>query len=124
MFDTTSQTNRAEEYFAAKNAFTTGPIEVSEQMERGDNIVIVDVRADEDFRKSHVPGAVNLPEHRWRTLQGLSKEGPNIVYCYSQTCHLASRAAQLFAHEGYPVVEMEGGFEAWKGADLKVEKGS
>lgn len=122
MIDTTSQAHRAEEYFAAKNAFTTGPIEVSEQMERGDNIIIVDVRADEDFRKSHVPGAVNLPENRWRTLEGLSRDVPNIVYCYSQTCHLAARAAQLFAHEGYWVVEMEGGFAAWKDADLKMEK--
>jgi rhodanese-related sulfurtransferase len=122
MIDTTSQVHKAEEYFAAKNAFTTGPVEVSEQMERRDNIVIVDVRADEDFRKSRVPGAINLPEHRWRTLQGLSKDVPNIIYCYSQNCHLASRAAQLFAHEGYSVVEMEGGFEAWKDADLKVEK--
>jgi rhodanese-related sulfurtransferase len=122
MIDTISDTHKAEEYFAAKNAFTTGPVEVSHQMERGDQIVIVDVRADEDFRKSHVPGAVNLPEARWRTLKGLSKEVPNIVYCYSQNCHLAARAAQLFAHEGYSVVEMEGGFEAWKDAELKVEK--
>ena len=122
MIDTTSDTHKAEEYFAAKNAFTTGPVEVSKQMETGEPVVIVDVRADEDFRKSRVPGAVNLPEKRWRTLQGLSRERTNIVYCYSQNCHLASRAAQLFAHEGYPVVEMEGGFEAWKDADLKVEK--
>jgi rhodanese-related sulfurtransferase len=113
---------RAEEYFANKNAFTTGPVEVSRRIEKGENIVIIDVREEEDFRKGHVPGAVSLPESQWQTLQGLCKDVPNILYCYSQTCHLASRAAQLFSHEGYMVMEMEGGFEAWEQNRLQLER--
>lgn len=122
MIDTASHIHQAEEYFAAKNAFTTGPVELNRQVENGDNIVIIDVRAEEDFRKGHVPGAVNLPEDQWHTLQGLARDVPNILYCYSPTCHLAARAAQRFAHEGYPVMEMDGGFEAWQENDLEVEK--
>ena len=122
MIDTASSIHQAEEYFAAKNAFTTGPVELSQKIENGDNIVVVDVREEKDFRKGHIPGAVNLPEDQWQTLQGLSKDVPNIIYCYSQNCHLAARAAQRFAHEGYAVMEMEGGFEAWKENDLEVEK--
>jgi rhodanese-related sulfurtransferase len=122
MIDTVSNIEKAEEYFANKNNFTTGPVEVSKKIEAGDHIVIIDVRAEEDFREGHLPGAVNLPEDQWLTLQGPRKDLPNIFYCYSQTCHLASQAAQFFAHEGYPVMEMEGGFEAWKENELKVEK--
>jgi rhodanese-related sulfurtransferase len=122
MIETINDTARAEEYFANKNSFTTGPVEVSRKIENGDNIVVVDVREEKDFRKGHVPGAVNLPEAQWSTRRGLSKDALNIVYCYTQNCHLAAQAAQLFAHEGYPVMEMDGGFEAWKEADLKVEK--
>ena len=42
-------------------------------------------------------------------------------FCYSQVCHLAATAAVEFAGKGYSVMEMEGGFEAWKEHDLEIE---
>ena len=70
MMNISNDLRKAEEYFANKNSFTTGPVEVSRNIENGDNIVIIDVRAEEDFRQGHVPGAVNLPEGQWQTLLG------------------------------------------------------
>jgi rhodanese-related sulfurtransferase len=37
-----------------------------------------------------------------------------IVYCYSNTCPLGLQAISEFARHGYSVIEMEGGFKAWK----------
>jgi rhodanese-related sulfurtransferase len=45
-----------------------------------------------------------------------------VLYCYSQTCKLAAAAAVELASRGIPVVEMEGGFEAWEKSGLPVEK--
>jgi rhodanese-related sulfurtransferase len=112
----------AEEYFANKNSFTTGPMELRQRFEDGENMVIVDVRKEEDYRQGHVPGAINLPESLWQTLRGLCADVPNILYGYTQTSRLASRAAQCFARQGFNVVEMDGGFQAWKEAGLEVEK--
>ncbi|MGH8489788.1 MAG: rhodanese-like domain-containing protein, partial [Gammaproteobacteria bacterium] len=53
----------------------------------GDDVVIVDVRLPSDYRKAHVPGAVNLPNGKWHTATGLARDKLNILYCYSQTCH-------------------------------------
>ena len=53
MNDTLIGIQTAEEYFANKNAFTTGPVEVGNKIQNGDNVVIIDVRAEEDFRKGH-----------------------------------------------------------------------
>ena len=117
-----NDTQSAEEYFAIKNLFTTGPVEVNRMLERGDDVAVIDVRASEDFRKGHVPGAINLPEEQWDAAEVLSRDRLNILYCYTQTCHLASRGAQFFAQQGYPVMEMEGGFEAWKSARFESEK--
>lgn len=114
------QTRNAEEYFANKNTFTTGPVELSKRIGSQD-IVIVDVREQEDYEKGHIPGAINLPENQWQTLRGLSARSVNVLYCYSQTCHLASRAAQFFARQGFPVMEMDGGFAAWKANEFEVE---
>ena len=112
---------RAREYFEDKMAFTTGPIELEREL-GSDDINIVDVRAEEDFRKGHIPGARNLPKARWGTLEGLEKEKTNVLYCYSQVCHLAATAAVDFASRGYSVKELEGGFAGWKDHDLRIEK--
>ena len=113
---------KAKEYFQNKMAFTTGPVELDRLIREGANIHIVDVRAAEDFAKGHIPGAVNLPQEKWDFMEGLSRDKVNIVYCYTQVCHLAAKAALHFAERGYPVMELEGGFEGWKEHDLEIEK--
>jgi len=114
---------KARAYFESKVAFTTGPHEVAETLKSG-NIIVVDVRAAEDFEEGHVPGAINLPKGSWDNPRGLSKEHNNVVYCYTQQCHLAANACVAFASRGYPVMEMEGGFEAWKESDQEIQAGT
>ena len=114
--------SEAREFFAKKLAFTTGPVEVQHLSDEGENINIVDVREAEDFKKGHVPGALNLPKTEWESMSCLRKDSMNIIYCYTQQCHLAAKAALHFAEAGYQVMEMDGGFEAWKDNDLPIEK--
>jgi rhodanese-related sulfurtransferase len=117
--------SRAKAYFEDKLAFTTGPVELERWIKTGeDNLVVVDVREAEDFAKGHIPGAINVPKGRWDNPQGLSKDKTNVVYCYTQQCHLAANACVQFAGQGYPVMELEGGFEIWKEHDLDVEEES
>ena len=117
-----SDPQKAKEYFEAKISFTTGPVELERMMKQGENINIVDVRAAEDYAEGHIPGAVNLAKDKWQTLDGLRKDKTNVLYCYSQVCHLAATAAVEFASKGYPVMELEGGFRAWKEHDMEIEK--
>lgn len=107
-------------HFATRNAFTTGPHELSGIIDRKEPVVVVDVRFPSDFAKAHVPGAINLPKGKWAGAAGLSKDRPNVLYCYDQTCHLAAEAARELVALGYPVVEMEGGFAAWEAKSLPV----
>ena len=112
---------KARKFFSDKMAFTTGPVELARNVKGGAPINVVDVREAEDYKKGHIPGAVNLPRDRWGTREGLQKEALNVLYCYSHVCHLAATAAVDFAAEGYSVMEMDGGFEAWKENDLEIE---
>jgi rhodanese-related sulfurtransferase len=82
----------------------------------------VDVRDAEDYTKGHIPGAINLPKDRWQNPQGLQKDKTNVVYCYTQQCHLAANACVKFASLGFPVMELEGGFGTWKEYELDVEE--
>ena len=114
---------KAQQYFADKMAFTTGPVELSHELEHGnDNLVVVDVREEDDYREAHIPGAINLPRERWESCEGLQKDKLNVIYCYAHVCHLAAAAAAEFATKGFSVMEMDGGWEAWTENDLKVEK--
>jgi rhodanese-related sulfurtransferase len=114
----------ARQFFADKLAFTTGPVEVSRNLKQraeATEFVVIDVREAKDYREGHVPGAINLPRDKWSTLEGLRKDALNILYCYSQQCHLGATAALEFSGKGYSVMEMEGGFKAWKENDLEIQ---
>ena len=112
---------KAKEFFEAKMAFTTGPVEL-ERMMKNKEVNIVDVRAAEDYAEGHIPGAVNLPKDQWRSLTGLRKDKINVLYCYSQVCHLAATAAVQFAEQGYAIMELDGGWRWWKDDGFDVEK--
>ena len=112
---------KAKEFFEAKMAFTTGPVEL-ERMMKNKEANIVDVRAAEDYAEGHIPDAVNLPKDQWRSLTGLRKDKINVLYCYSQVCHLAATAAVQFAEQGYPIMELDGGWRWWKDDGFDVEK--
>jgi len=112
---------KARQFFADKIAFTTGPVELDRALKQNDNIAVIDVREEQDYRRGHIPGAVNLPHAKWNSQEGLRKEALNVLYCYSQVCHLAATAAVEFASKGFSVMEMEGGFEAWKEHELEIE---
>ncbi len=112
---------KAKEFFEGEMAFTTGPGEL-ERMIKNKEVNIVDVRAAEDYAEGHIPGAVNLPKDQWAGLKGLRKDKVNVLYCYSQVCHLAATAAVQFAGQGYPVMELDGGWRWWKDDGFDVEK--
>lgn len=114
---------QAKQYFENKMQFTTGPVELDRMMKQRQNIQIIDVRESEDYEKGHIPGAINLPHEQWDRMTGLSKDKQNVLYCYSQVCHLAATAAVQFTNAGYPIMELEGGWETWKDYEMPVETG-
>lgn len=118
-----NDSGQAREFFEKKMQFTTGPVELNQQIENHADLVLVDVRAAEDFEKGHLPGAINLPREKWNDREGLNKDKLNVLYCYSHVWHLAAAAAVEFACYGYSVMEMDGGIKAWVKNELEVEKG-
>ena len=108
-------------YFQQKLDCTTGPIELDHWLKDKAPVQVIDVRRPEDYAKAHIPGAVNIPKEQWENAKGLAKDKTNVVYCYSQTCHLAAGAAVVFAQKGFSVIELEGGFNTWQKAGLAVQ---
>jgi rhodanese-related sulfurtransferase len=112
---------KARKFFDDKMKFTTGPVELKRMIDINENTNIVDVRSSEDFAQGHISGAVNLPKQNWDTSAGLKVDVVNVIYCYSEVCHLAAAAAREFADQGFSVMELEGGFDEWQHYNMPIE---
>lgn len=118
MTTTAYDLDKANEFFRAKVAFTTGVHELEVLINSKKNPAsyqVLDVRYPADFAKSRIPGAINLPKGQWKNAAaaGLKKDIPIYTYCYTQTCHLAAEAGAELTAAGYRVIEVEGGWDTW-----------
>lgn len=93
-----------------------------QKMERGDDFVLLETLAPEEFEKGHLPGARNLPPDRVEELAAEripSKDAEVVVYCASADCDASVKTARKLEELGYTnVVDYEGGKADWKAADL------
>lgn len=96
-------------------------------------VVILDVREPDEFKQGFIPGAVNLPRGMLEmNLSNLPQvkgaEAPleeladMDVYLYCRSGARSALAAESMMRMGFTkVYSVEGGFEAWKKADLRIE---
>ncbi len=90
------------------------------------NAVLIEVMPEEEFRRSHIAGAVNIPlerigatcRERYRTDQRL------ILYCADQACAASDLAARKLAFFGFhDVLEYGAGKQDWQDAGLPMDSG-
>lgn len=86
--------------------------------------VLVDVRTPEEFSEGHLPGAKNinvLDDSFADRFSGFDKKETIYVYCRSGS--RSARAQKILRGEGFlKVINLEGGFLAWKAAGKAVEQ--
>ena len=117
---TVESPQKALEYFDSMLEFTTESGDLHEMI-KNNEVNVVDVREEKDYKKSHIPGAINIPQDKWSDCRGLVHDKPNVVYCYNMLCYLAPKACREFARCGYPVMMLLGGFKGWERSRLPVE---
>jgi len=110
-------------YYATKLAAETDANDAYAAQQRGERVVIVDVRSDEAWAQGRVAGAVHMhySEIASRAPQEVAKDATVIVYCWSPGCNAGAKGASEFAALGYDVKEMIGGFEYWVREGYPVE---
>ena len=92
------------------------------------NATIVEVLPEPDFRKAHLPGAINVPfdeefdEHVQSVIP--DKNVPVVVYCADSECQLSPQAAEHLDRLGYTkVFDYKAGKADWQQASLPTETG-
>jgi rhodanese-related sulfurtransferase len=107
----------ARAFFESKLYYETDPADVYTDMQNGvADFVLLDVRSPEAYAKSHVIGALNLPQAmiNAETTAHLAKDKLIVVYCWGPGCNDATKAARKLSALGFPVKEMIGGMEYWE----------
>lgn len=82
------------------------------------DVLIIDVRSPDAFRKGHILGARNLPYGQLESCRDLPRQKILIFYC--QRGGASMSAARLFVRRGYRTRSVIGGFEAYRGRNLVI----
>lgn len=88
------------------------------------NPVVIDVRGDDEYRQSHLPGALHLPEDQLRDRMAELPQGrPLVTYCTMRHRgdSRSERAAALLRESGFDAQALDGGLPAWEAAGSPVE---
>lgn len=102
---------------------TMNPAEVHDEIAKGGNVVLVDVRSEDEYNMERIPGTLHialdeLPE-RMGELQKF-----DMVYVHCASGGRSARAGLLLEEHGIDAVNVAGGIFAWKQAGLPVEGGA
>lgn len=93
------------------------------RLKRRDDLVVVDVRPEKEFRAGRIKSARSMPLDAFdRKKSDLKNGGDLIVYGRDQECLLARAASEEFARSGRSVVRLRGGFDEWKAGGYPVTR--
>ncbi|MCL5015939.1 MAG: rhodanese-like domain-containing protein [Firmicutes bacterium] len=93
---------------------TIDPEEVKELLDKGEKIVVLDVRQQHEYRSGHIKGAQHIPLMELnKRVHELRKDNTIITVCHSG--RRSAQAARLLRAEGFTVRNMAGGMMRWRG---------
>ena len=92
--------------------------------------LIYDVRPGFSFGRGHIPGALSWPKNSFASQlaareaeihAATSAKRPVVLYCTDQSCPDSDKVATRLAALGHSVFILDGGYAAWKAAELPSE---
>jgi rhodanese-related sulfurtransferase len=112
----------ADEYLGERDELEQlSAAELEQRLARGE-VVVLDVRPEQEFRAGHIAGASSAP---LRTLEALAPKLPRrreiIAYCRGPYCVYADDAVRLLRARGLNARRLDVGFPEWRRAGLPVE---
>ena len=106
---------RAEAYLGDRTEIETVDHEtLRRRLERGDAVVVVDVRPESEYRAGHIEGAISAPPERLGQMLPSLPGGADVVaYCRGEYCAYADQAVRLLRASGRTAYRLEAGYRDW-----------
>ncbi len=91
------------------------PEQLRDSIEKGENIVIIDVRSPEEFSAGHVEGAINVPADQLNTqVAAIAKDAAIVTVCNFGGQRSCNAAEQLRAMGYENAAPLRGGTKGWR----------
>jgi rhodanese-related sulfurtransferase len=112
----------AEEYVGTRDGFEQVSAEELEQRLARDEVVVLDVRPEPEYRAGHIAGARSAPLPSLASLlPKLPRRREIVAYCRGPYCVYADDAVRLLRARGLKARRLDVGFPEWRRAGLPVE---
>jgi rhodanese-related sulfurtransferase len=107
-----------------KRVRETSVDEVKARLDRGEKLVLVDVREESEFAKDHLPGAIHLSKGVIeRDIEAKVPDVNAAVVLYCGGGYRSALAADNLQKMGYKnVLSMDGGIRAWREKGFRLTK--
>ena len=115
---------KAELDHQANKGLVVSPATAIRLMNNEDDALIIDIRAEADYKKGHIKGAKNIPlTDMTAGLEKYTTYKNKSVLIYCNSGNSATRAIKLLKAAGFDKVNnLEGGIAAWKEANMPLSK--
>ena len=103
------------DFRAKKSSFE--PVRLEDLLSRikSSNIILLDVRPEQEFKAGHIPKSISIPiDQLSRRIGELKKSKHYIAYCRGPFCVFADDAVQLLTQKGFKANRLEEGYPDWK----------
>jgi rhodanese-related sulfurtransferase len=113
-----------DDFFADPDGFEPlAPEELMTRLERGE-VTLLDVRPEDEYRASHIAGAVSLPLRDLRSrMADLPAAKEVVAYCRGPYCVLSVEAATALRRQGFRVRRLDIGVPGWERLGLPITAG-
>lgn len=104
-------------HYQAKLQYEIDAWDLYQLFAAGENIVVIDARSLEAYKKEYIPGAINFPYrdiNKESAAQLLNFETQYVTYCDGIGCNASTKSALKLVQLGYKVKELIGGIDWWK----------
>ncbi|MGM0507189.1 MAG: metalloregulator ArsR/SmtB family transcription factor [Bacteroidota bacterium] len=86
-------------------------------------IYLIDVRPEEEYRQGHIEQAISFPQRKLKDhLDDIPKGREIVAYCRGPLCLMADEAVALLSESGYNAVRLNDGFADWIANDMPVHQ--
>ena len=99
--------------------------ELARRIEQGDDLILIDVRASEEYAVSHLRHAISVPENDVKALKKLADEfDQQTLVLYCSVGYRSALAAQKLHNQGVTnVANLEGSLFKWANEDRPLFRG-
>ena len=96
-------------------------VKMTNDLRNRDDVILLDVREDDEFKAGHIPGAEWIPLGKLSSrLDELPKDKTIVAVCRSG--NRSGQATELLRQNGFNAHNMQGGMNSWVQAGLEVQK--